>query len=65
MMGCYGFLLLGKIVQPLGTSGVDINISADFIFVILGVIIAGLVASAFPAIRAMHVDIAEQLSRNA
>lgn len=65
IIGIYGFLLLGTIIKPLGASGAGITITPDFILVLSAVTIAGFIASALPAIRAMRVDVSKQLSSNA
>ncbi|MFN3700985.1 MAG: ABC transporter permease [Alphaproteobacteria bacterium] len=63
-MGLYGFTLLASIITPLEASGATIRFTAEFIFVILAVMVAGLIAAMLPALRASRVDVARQLSRS-
>jgi putative ABC transport system permease protein len=64
-MGLYGFALLASIITPLEASGATIRFTAEFISVILAVMVAGLIAAMLPALRASRVDVARQLSRSA
>lgn len=65
LFGISGFELLTRIITPLQASGASISFTSDFIFVILAVLFAGLIATILPALRASGVDVARQLSRNA
>lgn len=62
--GFFGFMALNEILPPLKSSGAVFNFTKESFAVILAVLLAGLLASAFPAFRGAKVDIAKQLSRN-
>jgi putative ABC transport system permease protein len=65
IMGVTGFSTLTRIVTPLQASGASISFTADFILIVLAVLFAGLIAAAFPALRAARIAVAQQLSQNA
>lgn len=63
IMGLAGFILASHIIAPLATSGAHIIFTPDYVLVILGVILAGFIATFIPAWRASHIDVARQLAR--
>lgn len=65
IMGIGGFALLAHIITPLQASGAAVSFTADFVLIILAVLLAGLIAAMFPALRASRVDVAQQLAQNA
>lgn len=64
VMGIGGFVVAAKMITPLNASGAGVNITPDFILVMVAVLLAGLVAALLPAYRASRVDVARQLSRS-
>ncbi len=61
-MGISGFAMLAQTITPLNTSRANFAFTPDFILIILGVSVAGLMAAILPALRASNVDVAKQLS---
>lgn len=62
VMGLGGFWAMTHFIAPLRASGANISFSADFILLFLAVLLAGLGAAMWPALRASKVDVAQQLS---
>ncbi len=62
-MGLYGFSILTAIISPLEASGATLHFTREMGIVVLSVIIAGILASAVPALRASRVNVAEQLGK--
>ena len=62
-MGIYGFLALSHIITPLESSGAKVHFTPEFILILSAVLLAGIIASIIPAIRAGRVDAAKQLSK--
>ena len=62
-MGIYGFQALSHIITPLQSSGAKVHFTPEFILILSAVLMAGMVASIIPAIRAGRVDAAKQLSK--
>jgi len=63
-MGLGGFAFLARIVPPLGASGAKPGFTPQFLAIVIAVLVAGLAAAVFPALRASRVDVARQLSRH-
>lgn len=64
VLGIGSFAFMSHAIAPLAASGAKITIIPAFGFIILGVMLAGLAGSLIPALRAVRVDVARQLSRN-
>jgi putative ABC transport system permease protein len=64
VMGLGGFALLAQMIAPLQASGATISLTSDVVWVAVAILLAGLIASIFPALRASRVDVALQLSRS-
>ena len=58
------FALLIQNITPLKISQAAFNFNYDILLVIVSVIVIGLVASIFPALRASKISVAKQLAKN-
>ncbi len=58
------FEILNYSITPLDTIQAKFSLTPELLFIIIIVIISGLVAAIFPAIRASKISVAKQLSQN-
>lgn len=64
VLGVLGFQALSHLITPLENSGAEVRFTPEFILILLAVLLAGIIASIIPAIRAGRVDAAKQLSKS-
>ena len=64
LFGITIFEIINNVITPLNVIQESFNLTNDLIFIVVIVLIAGIAASLFPAVKASQISVANQLSKN-